>query len=162
MITKKEGRKQLTTYLVLGVIGALLTGLAIGAQSTLSSKIGTLIGSFKTGVLMNFIGGSLAGLIFVVLLLINGKEYAKAPPLAWILLVIGGTLGIMIITGVAFSLQRTGVAAGLATLILGQMVVSLIADSRGWGGAAPIAITWTRIIGLVLMAAGVYLLLPKR
>lgn len=162
MINKKEGRKQLTTYLVLGVIGALLTGLAIGAQSTLSSKIGTLIGSFKTGVLMNFIGGSLAGLIFVVLLIINGKEYAKAPPVAWLLLVIAGALGIMIITGVAFSLQRAGVAAGLATLILGQMVVSLIADSRGWGGAAPIAITIPRILGLVLMTAGVYLLLPKQ
>lgn len=162
MINKKEGRKQLTTYLVLGVIGALLTGIAIGAQSTLSSKIGTLIGSFKTGVLMNFIGGSLAGLIFVVLLIINGKEYAKAPPVAWLLLVIAGALGIMIITGVAFSLQRAGVAAGLATLILGQMVVSLIADSRGWGGAAPIAITIPRILGLVLMTAGVYLLLPKQ
>ena len=152
----------MTTYLVLGVIGALLTGLAIGVQSTLSSKIGTLIGSFKTGVLTNLVGGSLAGLIFVVLILINGKEYAKAPPITWLMLVIAGALGITIITGVAFSLQRAGVAAGLATLILGQMVVSLIADSRGWGGIDPIAITVPRIIGLVLMAAGVYLLLPKQ
>ena len=152
----------MTTYLVLGVVGALLTGIAIGAQSTLSSKIGTLIGSFKTGVLMNFMGGSLAGLIFIVMMLINGKEYAKAPPVAWLLLVIAGALGISIITGVAFSLQRAGIAAGMATLILGQMVVSLIADARGWGGAAPIAITVPRVIGLVLMAAGVYLLLPKQ
>ena len=162
MIKNKEGIKTLTTYLVLGVIGALLTGLAIGAQSTLSSKIGTLIGSFKTGVLMNLMGGALAGLIFVVLLLINGKEYAKAPPVAWLLLMIAGALGIMIITGVTFSLQRAGITAGLAILILGQMVVSLIADSRGWGGAVSIPVTWPRIIGLVLMAAGVYLLLPKQ
>ena len=152
----------MTTYLILGVLGAMLTGLAIGTQSTLSSKIGTLIGSFRTGVLMNLIGGVVAGLIFVALVIINGKQYAKIPPLALLLLVIAGALGIMIITGVAFSLQRTGVAAGLATLILGQMVVSLVADARGWGGAAPIAITLPRVLGLVLIAAGVYLLLPKQ
>jgi bacterial/archaeal transporter family-2 protein len=151
-----------SSYLIFGVIGALLTGLAIGTQSTLSSKIGTLIGSLRTGVLMNFIGGIIAGLVFLIMVLINGKSYAKAPPLAWLLLVIGGALGITIITGVAFSLQRAGVAAGLATIILGQMVISVIADSRGWGGAAPIPVTLPRILGLVLLVAGVYMLLPKR
>lgn len=157
-----ERKSALSAYLIFGVIGALLTGLTIGTQSTISSKIGSLIGSLKTGVLMNFIGGTLAGVIFIILMLINGKEYAKAPPLAWVLLVIGGALGIMVITGVAFSLQRIGVAAGLATIILGQMAVSVIADSRGWGSTAPIPITLPRIIGLVLLVAGVYMILPKK
>ncbi len=156
------GRKGLSTYLFMGVIGALLTGIAIGAQSTLSSRVGTIIGSIRTGVLTNFIGGVLAGLILVVLLIINGKAYIKIPAVATLLLVIAGALGIMIITGVAFSLQRAGVAAGLATIILGQMVISLVADARGWGGAEPIPVTLPRVLGLVVMAAGVYLLLPKR
>jgi transporter family-2 protein len=159
---RQTGTSKLTTYLIAGVIGALLTGIAIGAQSTLSSRIGTLIGSFKTGVMMNLIGGALAGLIFVVLILVNGKHYAQITPVAGILLVIAGTLGIIIITGVAFSLQRTGVAAGLATVILGQMAVSIIADARGWGGADPIPVTFPRILGLVVIAIGVYLLLPKQ
>ena len=152
----------MSTYLILGVLGALLTGLAIGTQSTLSSRIGTLIGSLRTGVLMNAIGGALAGVIFLVLVFVNKHEYAKAPPQAWLMLVIGGALGIMIITGISFSLQRAGVAAGLATVILGQMVVSLVADANGWGGSAPIPITLPRILGLVLLAAGVFLLVPKQ
>ena len=156
-----SGRLKLSAYLVLGVIGALITGLAIGSQSTLSSRIGTLIGSFKTGVLMNLVGGALAGLVFIVLLFVNGKDFFKVPSVTWLLLTVAGALGILIITGVAFSLQRAGVAAGLATIILGQMVVSILADARGWGGAAPIPVTFPRILGLVLMAAGVYLLLPK-
>jgi transporter family-2 protein len=155
-------RKRLSTYLVMGVVGALITGLAIGAQSTLSSRVGSLIGSFRTGVLTNAIGGAIAGLILVVLVILNGKEYIKIPAVATVLLVTAGALGIMIITGVAFSLQRAGVAAGLATIILGQMVISLVADARGWGGAEPIPVTLPRIIGLVIIAAGVYLLLPKR
>jgi bacterial/archaeal transporter family-2 protein len=162
MIHKKEGNKKLSAYLILGVMGALLTGLAIGTQSTLSSRIGTIIGSLRTGVLMNFIGGGLAGILFIILMFINTKNFVKTPPQAWLLLVIAGGLGIVIISGVSFSLQRAGVAAGLATIILGQMVVSLIADAHGWGGAAPIPVTLPRIIGLLFLAIGVFFLLPKR
>lgn len=68
-----EGKKNLSAYLIFGAIGALLTGLAIGTQSTLSSRIGTIIGSLRTGVLMNVIGGGVAGIIFLILILINGK-----------------------------------------------------------------------------------------
>lgn len=158
----KEGIHKLNAYIVLGIIGALLTGLVIGTQAILSSRIGTLIGTLRTGILMNFVGGGVAGLIFLIMILVNGKAYAKAPPNAWLLLVIAGTLGIMVITGVSFSVQRAGVAAGMATIILGQMVVSLVADANGWGGAAPIPVTLPRILGLLLLAAGVFLLIPKR
>ena len=162
MNPEREGKKKMSAYLIFGIIGALLTGLTIGTQATLSSRIGTLIGTLRTGVLMNFVGGGVAGVIFLILVLINGKTYAKAPAHAWLLLVIAGTLGIMVITGVSFSTQRAGVAAGMAAIILGQMVVSLIADSRGWGGAAPIPVTLPRIIGLLLLAGGVFLLIPKK
>ena len=101
-------------------------------------------------------------MLVTLLVFVNGKSYAKAPPTAWLLLVIAGTLGIMIITGISFSLQRTGIAAGLATVIFGQLLVSLIADARGWGGAAPIPVTLPRIFGLIIIAAGVVLFLPKR
>jgi bacterial/archaeal transporter family-2 protein len=162
MILNEKGGGKMNPYLIFGILGALLTGLAIGTQSTLSSRIGTIIGSLRTGILMNFIGGGIAGIIFLVLMIVNGRSYAKAPPIAWLLLTIAGALGIAIVSGVSFSLQRAGVAAGLATIILGQMVVSLIADSHGWGGAAPIPVTFQRILGLAFLAVGVFLLLPKR
>jgi len=152
----------LTNLVLLGIMTALVTGIAIGVQSALGSRIGTLIGSFKTGVLMNVVGGLIAGLVLIVFLIVNGKGFWQLPGTAVIMLVIAGALGIVIVTGVSFSLQKTGVAAGLATIILGQMVVSVIIDARGWGGAAPIPITWPRILGLLVMAAGLYLLLPKK
>lgn len=162
MIQNTQGKRKLSTYLILGIFGALLTGLAIGTQSTFTSRIGTMIGSLRTGVLMNLIGGGISGIIFLILVLVNGKTYAKAPPAAWLMLAIAGTLGIMIITGISFSLQRAGIAAGLATVVFGQLLISLIADAKGWGGAAPIPVTLPRVFGLVIIAAGVFLLLPKR
>ena len=150
------------TTIILGVVGALVTGLAIGTQSTLSSRIGGLIGNFRTGVMMNFIGGILAGVSALGLTVRQGKTYWSLPAPALVMLVIAGALGILIITGVSFSLQRTGVAAGLATIILGQLVLSVLVDAKGGGGMAPIPITWTRIAGLLVMGGGVYLLLLKR
>lgn len=73
-----------------------------------------------------------------------------------------GLLGILIVTGVSFSLQRAGIAAGLATIILGQMLVSIIVDTRGIGGAVPIPLSFRRITGILLLSVSVYLLLPKK
>ena len=157
----KERRKGLTKLILLGVFAALATGVIIGAQSTISSRVGTIIGSFKTGILINTFGGLIAGFVLVVLLIINGKGFWQIPTTGIVLSMIAGLLGILIITGVAFSIQKTGVAVGVATLILGEMLVSVIADAKGWGGAAPIPVTWPRVIGLVVIAAGIILLMPK-
>ncbi len=152
----------MTNLVLLGVMAALVTGIAIGAQSTLGGRIGSLIGSFKTGVLMNVIGGLIAVLVFLVLLIIKGKGFWQLPATALVMLVFAGALGILIVTGVSFAMQKAGVAVGLAGLILGQMILSVIVDAKGWGGAAPIPITWARVAGLLVMAVGVYLLLPKK
>ncbi|MBA4383612.1 MAG: hypothetical protein C0410_02650 [Anaerolinea sp.] len=152
----------LSNLVLMGILAALATGIAIGVQSTLSSRIGGLIGNFKTGVLMNVIGGMIAALIFITLFVIKGKGFWQTPGTAIVMLIIAGALGIVIITGVSFSMQKAGVAVGLATLILGEMVLSVIVDAKGWAGAPPIPITWPRILGLFVIAAGIYLLLPKK
>ncbi|MRS03943.1 DMT family transporter [bacterium] len=152
----------LTNLVLMGVFAALVTGIAIGTQSTLSSRIGSVIGNFKTGVLMNAIGGLLAMLIFITLLVIKGKGFWQTPGTTLVLLIIAGALGIVIVTGVSFSMQKAGVAVGMATLILGEMILSIIVDAKGWAGAPPIPITWTRIVGILVIAAGIYLLLPKK
>ena len=147
--------------IILGAVVALATGIAIGMQSTLSSRIGSLLGNFRTGIFMNFIGGIIAGIILLVITLMQGKVWWQISTPALIMLVAAGALGIAIITGVSFSLQRTGVAAGLATIILGQLILSIIVDTKGIGGVMPIPLTWQRVVGLVVVAGGVYLLLPR-
>jgi bacterial/archaeal transporter family-2 protein len=152
----------LSNIVLMGILAALATGIAIGVQSTLSSRIGGVIGNFKTGVLMNAIGGLIAILIFITLLVVKGKGFWQTPGTVLVMLIIAGALGILIVTGVAFSMQKAGVAVGLATLIFGEMVLSVIVDAKGWAGAPAIPITWPRILGLLVIAAGIYLLLPKK
>jgi bacterial/archaeal transporter family-2 protein len=148
--------------LLFGILAALATGIAIGSQSTISSRIGAVIGSVRTGMLVNFTGGLMAGLLLLGFTAFQGRSVWSIPSSVIGLLLIGSALGIVIITGVAFSLQLTGVAAGLATIILGQMVTSLVVDARGWGVTAPIPITLPRVLGLAAIAFGVILLLPRK
>lgn len=147
--------------ILIGLSTALLTGLAIGIQATLSSRSGEIIGSVRTGLLTNFLGGSIAGIIILILIFISGTENWKIPSKALIMVSSAGLLGILIITGVSFSLQRVGVTAGLAIIIMGQMILSVIIDTKGIGGAEPITLSFSRLAGLLLLGVSIYLLLPK-
>ena len=85
------------TTIILGVIGALATGLAIGAQSTLSSRVGVLIGPFRTGMLTNLFGGLMAGLIVLYFVFQQGLTEWLIPRRALVMLLISGALGLLII-----------------------------------------------------------------
>ena len=149
------------TEVVVGMILALATGIAIGTQATLSSRIGSVIGEIRTGLLTNLMSGLVAALLLLGLLLLQGRSTWDLSSPVIIMLIVSGSLGILIITGVSFSLQRTGVAAGLATIILGQLLVSAIVDSRGLGGVDPIPLTLQRVLGFLTMVVAVFLLIPR-
>ena len=147
--------------IITGAIFALLTGIAIATQSTITSRVGAQLGDVRTGVLTNTMGGLIAGSMMLVWILTEGPETWRIPLPLLGATALSGLLGILIITGISFSLQRAGVAAGLASVILGQLLLSTIIDTIGLGGVDPIPLTISRIAGLLLTGFGVYLLLPK-
>ena len=147
--------------IITGALVALLTGIAIAVQSTMTSRVGGIIGDIRTGILTNTLGGIAAGSLMLIWLLREGPEVWKVPPVVIGVTALSGILGVLIITGISFSLQRAGIAAGLASVILGQLVISFIVDSLGIGGVEPIPISAARITGILVSAFGVYLLLPK-
>ncbi len=147
---------------IVGLVSALLTGIFIGGQATLSGRLGGIIGPVRTGLMMNMMGGILAFVVYVVTLVLPIiKEEGTVTPRALTMLFFGGLLGVFIVVGVSFSISRVGVTAGLGTIILGQMLVSSLVDASGWGGVEPIPLTTARIAGLIVMGFAVYLLLPK-
>lgn len=147
--------------IITGALVALLTGIAIAAQSTMTSRVGAVIGDIRIGLLTNTLGGVAAGSLMLIWLIREGPEIWKIPSTAVGITALSGILGILIITGISFSLQRAGIAAGLASVILGQLILSTIIDTIGLGGAESIPLTGSRILGLMIIGFGVYLLLPK-
>lgn len=154
-------RPALKKIILFGAFSAFVTGIAIGAQATLSGRVGSQIGPLRTGLLTNIAGGVFALLGLGVYTLLPSIESGEITMRAVVLMLTSGFLGVCIVAGVSFSVQRAGVAAGMAAIILGQMLVSTFADTRGLGGADPIPMDPRRVAGLLVMAAAMYLLLPK-
>jgi transporter family-2 protein len=142
---------------------AMATGLAIGCQSTLTSWAGRLIGPVRSGLLINFAGGAIAAIIILTTsLLTASKSMQSLTPSSGAVVIFAGALGLGIIAGAAFALPRIGIAAGLATIILGQMVVALLVDTFGWGGAPPLPLRLGRLAGVALLLVGTWLVLPRQ
>jgi transporter family-2 protein len=79
-----------------------------------------------------------------------------------VIVIAAGALGVAIIAGAAYALPRIGIAAGLATIILGQMAIALLVDTFGWGGAPPAPLRLERLAGLGLLLIGTWLILPRQ
>ena len=141
---------------------AILSGLAIGLQVTLNGLASRLIGARNTGLLVNASGGLIALVLILALALTRqGIAWPQITRSTWTQVGVAGLLGIGIIMGIAFALPRVGVAAGLASVLLGQLAFAIVIDTLGWGGGTPIPLTLSRLAGLLLVLIGAWVLLPK-
>ena len=148
--------------ILMGGVAALITGIAIGIQAFLSGRAGSMIGPVNTGFWTNFLGGTLAGILILILSIFVSPKIGVITKPALLITFIAGALGILIIMGISFSIARAGMAAGLAAVIFGQFLFGVIADTIGIAGLTPIPLDLRRVIGLIVMAASVILLLPKK
>jgi transporter family-2 protein len=145
-----------------GATIALGSGLAIGVQATLFTLIGRSIGPVRASLILNVTGGIVAGIIMLGIFGIRGNEHWNIPHRTLAFAIIAVTLGIFIVTGVSLAFQRTGVAAGIATVFLGQMLIGIVVDALGLAGAEAVPVDLRRLLGLVIMAIAIVLLVHHR
>jgi len=161
----------MTTRSLLAILAALATGVAIALQAALNGRAGGAIGPVFAGLLINAIGGSMAIATVLIWLLagrvglvssegigLSGSSVPTGQLFGWVAL--AGFLGILVVVGVSFSVGTVGVTAGLAAVILAQLVVALFLDRAGVAGFS-VALDARRIAGVLAMAVGVWLLLPR-
>ncbi len=145
-----------------GLAVALGSGLAIGIQATLFTLVGRSIGPVRASLILNVTGGIVAGTIMLAVLGIGGNKHWNVPRSTLILAIIAVTLGLFIVTGVTLAFQRTGVATGIATVFLGQIVIGIVVDALGLAGAEAIPLDPPRLLGLLVMAVAIVLLTHQR
>ncbi len=74
---------------------------------------------------------------------------------------VGGILGVAIIWGVAATIARTGAAPATTAIIVGQVATAAMLDHFGAFHLDQMPFSVTRGIGLVLLAAGAWLMLHR-
>lgn len=134
-------------------------GCLVGMQAPINSRLGKSVGGIQAATFSFLVGTAALVMLSSVLRggLGNLGHVGRAP---WWALV-GGLLGAAYVF-VAIEAVRTLGASGLtAVVITGQLVISVVIDRFGLLGIAKQHVSGGRILGLVLLAAGVALVVRK-
>lgn len=139
--------------ILLIILIGLAGGIAVGLQSPMASMITQRLGIFES-IFIVHIGGAVIALI--PLLLFSGGKLSQWRSLPWYLLG-AGIFGLVVIASFSYMIPRVGIAAAITTIVAGQLLVGTALDHFGLLGAAVRSFDATRILGMAVVLAGVWL-----
>ena len=143
----------------LAAVLAALAGIAGSVQVAVMGRFGERIGVFAAFLFASILGT----LIGLIALLGTNRSLdglvagLRAPPWLWL----GGVLGAFIVLTITVAAPRIGTTATIGLLIAGQLAMGVVIDRYGLFGLERIAVSWPRLLGIVLLAAGAALSLHK-
>ena len=137
------------------VLLTALTGGLVALQAPINSVLGRSIGTWQAAAL-SFAIGTVA-LTLVAALAKGGLGTVKGVREVSLLYLTGGLLGAAYITSVLVTVRTLGLGGVTAATIAAQLAVSVVVDHYGLLGVTRQPITTMRVVGVVLLAAGTYL-----
>ncbi|WP_404457781.1 DMT family transporter [Oceanobacillus kapialis] len=138
----------------LAYILAVLAGTALSFESAIYGQLGETIGELETSFYNFFMGTLLMGLLW----LFFGKgrlSYAMEAP-KWSLL--GGILGVVYLTAIVISVPFVGVGITMVTVIIGQLIMSMVIEHYGWLGIKQTKINKEKIFAVISMVIALILI----
>lgn len=142
---------------VIYILLALLAGAMLPIQTAVNNRMAIAVGNPIIAALISFLIGTLSLLVYIFA---TGTPTTglfaapSAPPVAWI----GGLIGAFFVASTVALIPRLGVAMTFSLVIAGQMILTLIIDHFGFLGVPVREISAFRIIGAILITAGVILI----
>ena len=143
-------------YILLMVVA----GAGVAAQVAINAQLNAAAGNALWAMNISFAVSVAAGLTALAVAAVFTQVPPPAPGLWrapwWIWL--GGLGGAFYVLLAILLARRLGAALLLAATILGQIVTSLLIDHYGWLGAPVTRLSAPRLMGAVLLVAGVTLI----
>ena len=139
----------------IAVLATAFAGGLVAMQAPINSGLGKTIGSLPAASFSFAIG--LVALVGITL--VSGEGFGRLGEvggLSWYYL-IGGLLGAVYVTTVLISVRTLGAGGVTAATIAGQLTMSVLLDQLGILGLAQRQLTAGRVLGVALLAVGVYL-----
>ena len=140
------------------VLTAFVGGL-IALQAPINSQLGRTVGTFQ-GALVSFVLGTIVLAMIAAFAKGGFGTIADAKGLSWYYLT-GGVLGAIYVTTVLVTVRSLGAGPVVAATIAGQLSASLVVDQLGILGVEKDPITAVKVVGVVLLAAGVFLIVRE-
>ncbi len=141
------------------ILMTVVAGGLIAMQAPINSMLGKSVGTFAAAS-FSFVIGTIA-LVLITLLVGGGfGDLGEARHLSWYYLM-GGLLGAVYVTTALVAVRELGAGGVTAATIAGQLTLSLVIDQLGILGVEERAITWDRLLGVLLLAAGMLLIVRE-
>ena len=140
---------------ILTIIIGMLGGIAVGVQTPIANAIGQKVGSAASSVVVH-ISGTMFSII--VLIINRGENIHKWRELPmWTYVV--GLFGVILYLSINYTIPRIGTTAAISLIIIGQLVAGTVIDHFGLFGNEINLIDGGRVLGLLLLAIGSYLVI---
>jgi transporter family-2 protein len=141
--------------ILLALAGIFAGGVMLSAQAPVNAALARGLGDPLLAACISF-GVGFAALASISIL--RGAwpaaaALAAAPWWAWI----GGLLGAVYVAIAIWAVPKLGVVTMIAALVFGQLVAALVLDAIGAFGMPVTAITWQRVLSVVLVLGGLIL-----
>jgi transporter family-2 protein len=138
----------------LAVLFMAVVGGLIALQAPVNAGLGKATGTFAAALVSFIVGTAVLAAIVVV----SGKAggVAEATNVEWYYL-IGGILGAAYVFTALVTVDTIGAGGVAAATITGQLTASVLLDRLGVLGLEETPLTAERLVGVVLLLAGTYL-----
>ncbi|TCZ70940.1 DMT family transporter [Paenibacillus albiflavus] len=139
---------------MVGILFALMGGAFITLQGVANSRISQDIGTWQAATITQFTGFVLA---FLLLLIVRDGLWRRVGHVKPLYLT-SGALAAFIISSNITAIHYVGVTLTIAVVLIAQLSVIFIIDSRGWFGVAKQKMELAQFIGIGMMIAGVVIM----
>ena len=137
----------------LTILAGLANAIQPGQNATLSKSLGLPITAALLTLLVSTAALLVGGLALGKLEMPSGQQLVQVPWWAWL----GGFLSVLLILAQLYASPSIGAASFLGIIVPVGVGASIVLDNYGWVGFAVHPASLWRILGAVLMTAGVAL-----
>jgi transporter family-2 protein len=141
----------------LAVLATVVAGAGVAAQAPVNNVLSQRVGSVGA-VTVNFVVGTILILIIMFVFAGGFGGDAAAAPVPWYYWLFGGLAGVAVVGITLVTVRELGAGGLTAATIAGQLTLSVILDRLGVLGLDQRAVTWDKILGIALLAAGTVLI----
>ena len=133
---------------------SLVAGLGIPMMVAINSSLGTKLNSPNAAVVVLFFTGLCVSiLVFILTEPATSSKLNNISPVYYF----GGAIVVLYIVVVTWIAPQFGVGSTIFFVLLGQLISAAIIDHYGLFGAAQYSIDYKRVLGITIMAIGIFL-----
>ncbi len=132
---------------------AAVGGVAVACQGQLIGIIDKNIGTMES-VFITYGGGGL--IIGIIMLVLRGGNLSSLQSIPSYTLLVG-PLGLVLIAAIGYSVPRLGLVTAFTIIVAAQFIIAAVIDHFGFLGADIRHINISRIFGICVMLAGIWL-----